>query len=325
MIPVSDTKIQVDTPLTQRPPAGKRVEVIRYNNSASAVYDQPMKDAGAALGWSVNVAAIDATDPQSIPNAMIRAVSQKVDYIVITSSSIQAAGAGMDAAKKAGVPVFFGAGLDEPQGEVNGLYGNTMRTTTKLAVFGLLDKMIVESGGTGSALLVSAPDFPILAPIDDQAKKYVADNCSQCTLELLGIPAADLGGDVASTIAAKVRQNPDIKYVVTTFSSLATGLAPGLKSAGLTDVSAYLTGLNEAEVELVRNGTYPAGDLYPVNDYPWLLFDQIARLSVGMDTLQAQHDSTGLQLWTTDSVPDGMTSWDPPNYQEKYKELWQIS
>ncbi|ETD33357.1 hypothetical protein [Williamsia sp. D3] len=78
-------------------------------------------------------------------------------------------------------------------------------------------------------------------------------------------------------------------------------------------------------MELVRNGTYPAGDLYPVNDYPWLLFDQIARFSVGMDTLQAEHDSTGLQLWTTETVPDGMTSWDPPNYQEQYKTLWQVS
>ncbi|ETD33360.1 hypothetical protein W823_09555 [Williamsia sp. D3] len=100
VIPVNETKIQVDTPLTERPPTGKRVEVIRYNNSASAVYDQPMKDAGSALGWNVNISAIDATDPQSIPNAMIRAVSQKVDYIVVTASSIQATGAGMDAAKK---------------------------------------------------------------------------------------------------------------------------------------------------------------------------------------------------------------------------------
>lgn len=325
LIPVEETEIQVDTPLTERPPTGKKVEVIRYNNPAAASFDDPMVEAGETLGWDVNITAIDATDPQAIPNAMIRAVSQKADYIVVTSSSIQAAGAGMDAAKEAGIPVFFGAGLDEPQGEANGLYGNTLRTTTNLAVLGLLDHMIVESGGGGSALLVNAPDFPLLAPIDALAKEYVEDHCSKCSLDLLGIPAADLGGDVSSAVVAKVRQNPDIKYVVTVFTSVATGLAPALKSAGLEDVEVYLSGATDPEVELIRDGTYPAGDVYPINDYPWLLFDQLARHSVGMDLLQEQHDSTGLQLWTTETVPDGVTRWDPPNYQEKYKELWQIS
>jgi len=324
LIPVADTKIEVDTPLTKRPPTGESVQVIRYNNPASAAFDQPMKDAGKALGWDVNIAAIDATDPQAIPNAMIRAVSQKVDYIVVTASSIQAAGSGMAAAKKAGIPVFFGAGLDEPKGKANGLYGNTLRTTTTLAVLGMLDKMIVESGGTGHALLVNAPDFPVLAPIDDAAKKYVTDNCSKCSLDLLGISSADIGGDVASNIVAKVRQNPKIKYVITSFTSVANGLAPALKAAGLNDVAAYLSGVEQSEVKLIRDGTYPAGDLYPHNDYPWLLFDQMARMSVGMDTLQKEHESTGLQLWTTKTVPDGVTSWDPPNYQEQYKKLWQI-
>ncbi|WP_413768832.1 sugar ABC transporter substrate-binding protein [Rhodococcus pyridinivorans] len=326
LIPVADTKIEVDTPLTQRPPAGKNVRIIRYNNTASGVFDQPMKDAGAALGWNISISPIDATDPQAISNEMIRAASQKVDYIVVTASSIQATGAGMDAAKSAGIPVFFGAGVGEPEGKANGLYGNTMRTTTNLAVLAMLDQMIVDSGGTGSVVLVNAPDSSqILAETGESAKRYVAENCPKCSLEVLDIAAADLGGDIASKVVAKVRQSPNTEYVVTTFSDLAVGLAPALGAAGLDDVKAYLSGLTEAEVDLVRNGTYPAGNLYPINDYPWLLFDQIARHSVGMDTLQKEHDTTGLKLWTTETVPDGMNSWDPPNYQDAYKSLWQIS
>ena len=325
LIPVEDTKIEVDTPLTKRPPTGKKVYVIRYNNPAAALYDQGMKDAGKALGWDVTINPVDATDPQAIPNSMIRAVSQKVDYIVVTSSSIQAAGQGMEAAKKAGIPVFFGAGVDEPQGQANGLYGNTLRTGTNAAVLALLDHMIVESGGTGTALFVNAPDYPLLTPIDDSAKKHIAENCPKCSVDLLGIAAADLGGDIASNIVAKIRQNPDIKYVIPVSSILAIGLAPALKAAGLNDVQAYISGAVEANVKEIRNGTYPAGDLYPENDYPWLLFDQIARVSVGMDPLQKQHESTNLLIWTTKTVPDNQNSWDPPNYQDEYKKLWQIS
>ncbi|WP_413768827.1 substrate-binding domain-containing protein [Rhodococcus pyridinivorans] len=325
VVPVEETRIEVDAPLTSRPPAGKRVDVIRYNNSAAALYDQPMKEAGAALSWDVNIAAVDATDPQSIPNAMIRAVSQNADYIVVTSSDLQAAGVGMEAAKKAGIPVFFGAGVGEPQGEVNGLYGNTQSESLRDAIFGLTDKMIIESGGNGSALLVNAPDFPQLAPLGDQTKEYVAEHCSGCSLDVLNIPASDLGGDVASSIVAKVRQNPAIKYVIISFATLSIGLAPALQAAGLDDVTVYLSGAEAAEVELIRNGTYAAGSLYPINNYPWLLFDQIARFSVGMDTLQKEHAALGMQIWTTESVPDGATSWDPPNYQEQYKKLWQVS
>ncbi|KSZ56081.1 hypothetical protein Z045_25115 [Rhodococcus pyridinivorans KG-16] len=325
VVPVEETRIEVDAPLTSRPPAGKRVDVIRYNNSAAALYDQPMKEAGAALSWDVNIAAVDATDPQSIPNAMIRAVSQNADYIVVTSSDLQAAGVGMEAAKKAGIPVFFGAGVGEPQGEVNGLYGNTQSESLRDAIFGLTDKMIIESGGNGSALLVNAPDFPQLAPLGDQTKEYVAEHCSGCSLDVLNIPASDLGGDVASSIVAKVRQNPTIKYVIISFATLSIGLAPALQAAGLDDVTVYLSGAEAAEVELIRNGTYAAGSLYPINNYPWLLFDQIARFSVGMDTLQKEHAALGMQIWTTESVPDGATSWDPPNYQEQYKKLWQVS
>jgi hypothetical protein len=65
--------------------------------------------------------------------------------------------------------------------------------------------------------------------------------------------------------------------------------------------------------------------VYPVNDYPWLLFDEIARVSVGDDPLQKQHDATGLQLWTTESVPESDDNWDPPNYEDEYKKLWHVS
>jgi ABC-type sugar transport system substrate-binding protein len=325
LIPVKDTKIEVSTPLTAKPPAGKKVRVIRYNNPAAAAFDQPMKDAGQALSWDVNITPVDATDPQAIPNSMIRAVSEKADYIVVASSNIQAAGAGMEAAKRAGIPVFFGAGVDEPGGKANGLYGNTLRTGTNNAVLAMVDYMIAQSGGTGKALLVNAPDFPLLAPIDGLAKKDVADNCPRCSLDLLGISAGDLGGDVASNIVAKIRQKPDVKYVITVFTSLATGLAPALKAAGLNDVQVYLSGAQGADVDQIRNGTYPAGDLYPANDYPWLLFDEIARVSVGMDPDQKDHDSTGLQLWTAKSMPQNENTWDPPNYQDEYKKLWQVS
>lgn len=325
LIPVSETTISVDTPLTQKPETGKKVTLARFNNPAAARTDDGFKAAAAALGWELTITPVDGADPQAQPNAVIRAVSEGADYVIVNSASVASLGKALDIAKEKNVPVFFFAGIDEPQGAANGVYGNTIRTTTQAAVLGMIDYAIVQSGATASVLMVNAPDFAILAPIDDAAKQHVAANCKGCTIENLGISAADLGGDIASQIVARLRQNPDIKYVVPTFTSLANGLAPALKAAGLDDVQVYVSGALEPDVEQIKGGVFPAGNVYPKNESAWLMMDQIARVSLGMDPLQADHDTTGLQLWTTDTVPDGDGTWDPANYQEAYKALWQIS
>ncbi|WP_035948330.1 substrate-binding domain-containing protein [Parafrankia sp. EUN1f] len=318
-------KIEVSTPLTRKPDAGKSVYYIHYNLPIAAELDAPFVEATKALGWKGTVLAVDASDPQSVPNAMIRAVSQGANYIAVNSGSIPGMGPGLEAAKKAGVPVFLAAGVGEPGGATNGVYGNTQANTTQVANLRLLDKMIVDSKGSGSALFVNAPDYPLLTPLDAQMKKFVADNCSGCSLATRDISAADLGGDVASGTVAAIRQNPKIKYVVASFDALVSGLPEALKAAGLADVQIFICTPTSASVQIIAKGGYAAGVLPPDEDRTWLLIDQIARQSVGMDVDQKSHGDMYMRLWTTNSVPKGVTGWDPTNFKEQYEALWQVS
>ncbi|WP_448624471.1 sugar ABC transporter substrate-binding protein [Geodermatophilus sp. URMC 64] len=317
--------IEVDVPLTQKPEEGQRVAIVRYNNPAAEDFARNYADPGEALGWDVDIYAVEGTDPQAISNGVLRAVSEDVDYIVVQGSSLQAIGPSLEAAKEAGIPVFLAAGVGEPEGEANGLYGNTMGENTVLGNLAMADQVIVDSGGTGTVLHVNAPDFPTLAPIDDALAERIADECPQCTLETLGISAADLGGDIASNIVAAIRQHPDVKYVIAAFPDLARGLPQALAAAGLDDVQIYLSLPDEASVALVESGDYDAAILTPRESFAWALFDQIARVSVGMDPLPEEHGTLNMQLWTTEDMPKGETTWDPPDFQEKYKELWQVS
>jgi len=317
-------KIEVDTPLTEKPAEGKKVVYIRYNNPTVAVYDPGFKEAAAALGWNMTISAVDATDPQAVPNAMIRA-SEDSDYIIVAAADLPSMKAGMEAAQKAGVPVFLASGVGEPKGEANGLYGNTRSENTMTGNLGMLDQAIVDSGGTGSILHVNAPDFPVLAPLDDAVKKHVAENCSGCSVKLLGISAGDLGGDVASQIVNAIRQKPDIKYVVASFDTLTNGLPQALAAAGMDDVKIYISAPGPAAVKLIEKGDYDGGLLPSDPNYPWLVIDQVARVSVGMDPLQKEHANQNMQLWTTEDMPKGQTGWAPPNYQDQYKQLWQVS
>ncbi|WP_448638492.1 sugar ABC transporter substrate-binding protein [Geodermatophilus sp. URMC 63] len=318
----------MDVPLTQKPEAGQTVALVRYNNQPSAVYDEFFEEAAAALSWDFNIYAVEATDPQGIPNGVLRAISEGVDYIVVGGSSIDAMGPSLGAAKDAGIPVFLGAGPegDVPQGEANGLYGNAMSKNTVGGNLRMADQMIVESGGTGNALFVNVPDFPTLAPINDAIDSHIAENCSGCSLEQLNISAGDLGGDVASTVVAAVRQNPDTEYVLGSYANAVRGLPQALTAAGLDNIKVYVAIPTEpAIVEQVENGDYDATILLPSGSYPWAIFDQIARVSVGMDPLQEQNADLGMALYTTDTIPAGTRSWDPADYQDQYKELWQVS
>jgi ABC-type sugar transport system substrate-binding protein len=324
MKPVS--KIDVSTPLTRKPPTGKNVVFIRFNLPVAAQLDPSMVEAAKAVGWNVKVDAIDAADPQALPNAMIRAVGNHADYIWVLAASESAMGPGLDAAKKAGIPVFMGAGVGEIGGKKNGIYGNTAALNSTAAPIGLLDKMIVDSKGTGSAVLVNAPDFPINAPIDAAAKKHIADNCKKCSLYNVSISPQDLGGDVASQTVAAIRQHPEVKYVVATFDGLVNGLPQALKAAGLNDVKVYIAFMTPPFVKALTKGEYAANLSGPDESRAWIAVDQMARHSVGMglDPSDQPHYLTmQMELWTPKTVPEDVT-WDPPNMQDQYKKLWQV-
>jgi ABC-type sugar transport system substrate-binding protein len=321
-------KIPVDVPLTQKPKEGLRVALVRYNNQPSAVYDEFYKEAAAALNWDFNVYAAEATDPQAIPNGVLRAISEHVDAIVVQGSTVAAMGPSLKAAKDAGIPVFLGAGpvTDVPGGAENGLYGNVMSENAVSSNLRMADQMIVDTGGTGNVLFVNAPDFPTLTPINDAIKKHVADNCSGCSLEELNISAGDLGGDVASTVIASLRQNPDVGYVIGSFANVVRGLPQALKAAGMDNIKVFVSQPTEPSiVEQVEKGDYAATILLPSGSFPWAVFDQIARVSLGMDPLQKENANLGMALYTTKSIPKGTRSWDPANYQDQYKKLWGLS
>jgi ABC-type sugar transport system substrate-binding protein len=318
-------EIEPTTPLTRKPDEGKSIYFIRYNLPVAAELDKGYEDATAALGWDVTVIAIDGSDPQATSNAMLRAVSEGADYITVQSGNIPVMGPGLEAAKAAEIPVFLQGGVGEPGGAENGIYGHTQSSATLEGNLGLVDQMIVDSGGGGSALYVNAPDFPILAPLDDAVDEHIAENCSGCSIEHRSISAADLGGDVASGTVAAIRQNPDIKYVIAAFDALVQGLPQALQAAGLNDVQVYISNPGSSFVEGIAQGDYQAGMILSGDNRSWLMVDQIARLSVGMDVDQEHHGAMNQRLWTTETVPDGETSWDPEGFQDQYKELWQVS
>lgn len=316
----------VDTPLTSKPEEGKLLYSIRYNIAEAASIDGPFEKATEALGWTVKVLAVDVADPQSQANAMEQAIAAGADFISVSSGSAESIGPGLDAAKEAGIPVFLGAGTTDPGGEKNGIYGNVNAEFLGDGSLRLLDEAIVDSGGKANVLMLSTPDYPIVATAAETAERGFAENCPECSLQSEGVSGQDLASGAGSGIAvAAIRKNPDIKYILTQLSGLAIGLPEALKAAGLDDVKLLITNPDASQVPSLRDGVFLAGAMYPQSALPWAEVDQMARYSLGMDVEQDSHALIPYPVWRSEDVPSDATNYaGAEGFEDGFRELWHV-
>ncbi|WP_369138000.1 sugar ABC transporter substrate-binding protein [Modestobacter versicolor] len=317
--------IGITTPLTSAPEAGKVAYLIRFNNSTSEPMEQPFKDAVGALGWESRVLATDAADPQGTSNAIKQAVAAGADYITINSTSVDAIGPGLDAAKAAGVPIVLNASVGEVEGEANGIYGN-VANVDNIAASGLalMDWAIADSQGAGSVLFVTYPDIPILAASGAKVEAGFKENCPQCSLSIFKLSTPQVvNGDMVTGIVSEIRKNPEIKYVTMDISLAGVGLREALDAAGLTDVEIGVGYPTTDQFEGIRDGSYGIGAAYGNDDAVYAAVDQMARLDVGMDAAQDEHAVRPFQLYTEDNIGADVDYWaGPQGFKEQYLALW---
>ena len=321
------TDIGITEPLESAPEPGKLVYFIRYNNESSAPYEEPFADIVDAVGWEGRILATDAADPQGTSNAMTQAISAGADYIIINATNLDAIGPGMEGAKAAGVPVFFLAGVDEPEGEANGLYGN-VASLDNIVQGGvdLLDWAIADSDGAGDVMFVTYPDAPILAAAQGPIEDAFAENCPQCTLPTVEISTPQLvNGDSATTLISEIRKNPDITYVAMNVSAPALGLREALDSAGLNDVQIGVYAPTSDQFGAVRDGDLAVIEAFGIPDSIYASMDQVFRLDQGMDVDQESHGVRPYQLFSEETIGDA-DIWDgPEDYADQYLALWNVS
>ena len=307
------TSIGDFTPLPSAP-AKKSVYVVRNNVPVAALIDAPAKAAAAALGWKIHISAVDPTDPQAQGNAMKQGVAAGADYILVVSGSAESMGAGLDAAKKAGVPVFLEGGTTKAEGKANGIYSNSGSGYIRDAVARLMDE-------------VSVPDYPILATLSDDVEQGFEPECPACSIQSIHLSIPDLFNAAApQQIVSALRKNPDINYLVISFDSLGAGVPEALQTSGLTNVKLLLAAPDATQVPLVSDGTYMAEALQPVETLMWSVFDEMARFSVGVDTESEKHSVPPYPVWTKDNAVEGATKFEGADgYQDQWKALWKVS
>jgi ribose transport system substrate-binding protein len=322
------TSIGITTPLTGKPPTGKKVYWLEGNIQSILPITGGFKEAASALGWNLTVLTYDPADPQGPSAAMRQAVDGGADYIAVSGQSIDILGPALDAAKAKKIPVIDMYSTDDVGGATNGIYANVGGTPFSQSSAALLsDFVIADSGGDANVLFVNVPDFKILQIVATAVDGNFKSQCAACTVTPLNVSIGDLtGGTVASQVVSTLQSKSKIDYVYVTIGDLATGLPEALQAAGLTGKVKIVGGVpNTEQVQSLIDGKSAAYTPLGRPASAWAAMDVMARLSLGMDPDAKGHELLPSVIWTPDNVPKPAQDYKgAENYQAQFKKLWGV-
>ncbi len=324
------TSIVQSTPLKSAPPK-KKVAFVQCADPNCAILAGFVKEATAALGWSLTTLSATATDPGS---AIQQAIDAGVDYIATTGYPIDLFKQQMSQAKSKGIPLFLCYSTDVPAGPGNNLYSDCNdASAADVYARAMADFLAVDSNGAGDILAVTIPSYPILSAQTGAMRDQLSKNCPGCKISSLEVTVNDLaGGAVPQSISSYLQAHPSVNYVFFTYNGLETGVPAALRTAGLSN-KVKLVGTQGAQPQFteVVNGTSRAWSALPQELSMWTLVDQMARVSANEWSLPDERKAA-IPLFYLVTTPDDAKAianlkygWPGPvGFKDAFKKLWGI-
>ncbi len=238
-----------------KPQAGKKIAVIECAavNTGCAAGAANVKEAADAVGWTTDI--LDGKgDPAAYSAAMVTAINNGDNGIILLAIPSQAIIQGMTAAKNAKVPVISVVG-DNPVGSAVGQVYSEVSGQTVASGKAIADYFIVASNGQAK---VASFHVASLASTVNRYKGFVSEiaKCSGCKVvsdQEYGLVSQ---ADFTNLIKATVNAHPDIQYIFVDISQYATIAASALTQAGLVP-KIGVAGVDclEAEVQSIKAGS----------------------------------------------------------------------
>jgi ribose transport system substrate-binding protein len=321
------SRIQVDQKLSKRPPTGKKVVFLQCELPACERYVPGVKGAAAALGWSAKVEVFKNASPGA---GLQQAINEHPDYIAITGIPTVALKPQLKAATDAGIPVISCATPDKP---VRGGYAVQCGGTLQIDADYIGRWMINDSGGKADIVAVTIPQFPVLNTETDWLKRNIERKCPKCSYDQLDVTVQEVGGGaVPQKLVAYLQSHPDVNYVYFTFNDLTRGVPAALRTASLTEKVKLVGAAGDASIMKEIGSTQAAWTIAPNVYSAWVMFDAMARLSVG-ESLTGDYASKVYTspTWVVDSAtsanrlqPTDYDWYGPEGFEEQFKALWGV-
>jgi ribose transport system substrate-binding protein len=315
------SEIPSEEPLKTRP-TGKKFVYVQCAVPECAYVGQFTKEAAKALGARLTIIKAGA-DAESIGQAFDSAIAQKPDVVLEnaidpslwTSQRKKLAALGIPVVAQT-TPVEAGNGISFA------LIGPEVWTRMgKL----MADWVVSKSEGKAKAALFWPPQLPVFKFYADSFKQELSKACPSCDVELVTVPASEIGTPrLSNRVVSYLQANPDVKYVTMGFGSMAIGVPQALAAAGLTkDIQIVSNSGGPTNFQYIKNGQQTMDLAMDLAVQAWIGADAAARLATGQEIAEPD-PLPPIQFLTKDNL-----TFDPsklfisdPNYKQHFEELW---
>lgn len=319
------TSIGADEPVSKAPTGSKTIAFLSCNVEVCIKSQEAGVQAAEAIGWEGIAIPFDGT-PEDILEKVNSAIDKGVDGIAINGVPKSTYSAAFDRAEEAGIPIVAGAVPDEPEGPL-------VETQDGIPEFEQVGELlgnfiIADSEGRANAILFDMANFPIGQKLIDVAKNTINDNCDTCTAKTVTTQVADIGTKTPGVIVSELQRNPDANYVVLADSVMATGVAPAMREAGLTD-KVKVTGANatSGSLENIKNGSEYGYVQFSVTYFNWQAVDAFIRHFNGDPQIEEWAMPLRVNSPSTiEGESEGNLLFDlPPDMKEQFLKLWKVT
>lgn len=323
------TKISQTVPLPKTPPKGKKLVFLVANNPNANLAWEGAAAAAKAVGWKFTHIVYDPTNLATLEASFASALALKPTIVAESGLAQSQFGASTirDYAK-AGVPIIVAAAT--PVTPSKTILGPVQGVSVFSGGGSLLANWFVnDSQGTGSALVVDVPAFPVLAAFGGSFSSSVASLCSSCSVDTLDIPLSEVdAGQAVSAVVAHLQANPAIHYVFWCDSDFGIGIDSALKAAGLTDVKVGSQLMDSSAQAAIQAGTESVSTGFAGEYQGYAVVDMALRW-VEHAPLGHLDATSPTQLFTstniTSSIFGGTAVFSAPsNALQQFEKLWKV-
>jgi len=319
------TAIPVTTPLKSLPPRGKTLIFLTQGNVPGVVkLGDGEKQAAAAVGWNFSEINYDVSNPSTLQSALSTALIKHPTAVSLTGTDPAQIGSSTLAAyAAAGVPIIDStvAGVTNTKtllGDPGGPESYASAARAAAAWF------VVDSGGTGKALVANVQGLTILAMYADAFVAEVETLCPACSAKIVPVPIASaLGGQEPSVVVSALRSNPSYKYLFFDDGDFGIGINSALSAAGLSDVKIGGGDFQPQEAAALKAGTQSVWTGENLLDIGYTVVDVALRYVEGMPITQDSNPQP-TELMTQSNIGSVTDFAQPVNALHEWETLWHV-
>ncbi len=325
------TFVKEPTSSPSTPPGQKKIAFISCGQQVTACSTawEAAQQAAELRGWKITL--FDAKlDYPSASQGVRQAVAQGADGIISFFVDCQYFKAGLEDAKKAGVPVVAAESRDcnETSPGAPSLfsyvihYGHGETYEQQSAAFARASaQYAVDKFNGQSHALALMDDTPSIDPLVTAIQQIYA-KCAGCTLNMVRIPVSAYGSRLQGIAEQELAKDPQVNTLLNPYEATALEDYPAVRSSGReSKILTFMGEGGEAGLDLIRQGANGFAFAWPVPwDGGWAPIDALGRIFAGEKPVAT---GQGHQLIdATHNLPKTGASQSPVDFEAMYTKAW---